>query len=250
VSRGILRTLLSLVLELVLLAAPAQEPDPVDAAIGIAQAQAAAGRFDEALATIRDARATSSDPDLVFVEAQLLRLSGDCTAALDRYRDFLATDPPAEDRAVAEANVKTCEDQVEAEPEPPPPPLVEAKPEPPPPPVVTTPPPDDTPPRSKREVAVTIALWSTGAAVLATGAGLYGGAWSERNGARRDTLTLDQYLERERRAEVLSGVGIAGLAVGGAILVAAAIRQAILAKRRRASGVLSSVGRLGGARQR
>ena len=184
------------------------------------------------------------------MEAQLLRLSGDCTEALDRYRDFLATEPPAEDRAVAEANVKTCEEQVGEQPEPPPPPVVEPDPEPPPAPIVTAPPRDDAPQQSKREVAVTIALWTTGAVVLATGAGLYGGAWSERNAARRDTLTLDQYLERERRAEVLSGVGIAGLAVGGAILVAAAIRQAIVAKRRRASGVLSSVGRLGGARQR
>jgi hypothetical protein len=240
----------TLLLELALLAA-APEDDAVDAAIATAQAQAAAGDLDEALATVREARETSEEPDLLFVEAQLLRLHGDCPTALERYRAFLATDPPAEDRAVAEANAKACEETIEQEP---PPPVVEPETAAPPlqPPPPREPEPAPRPDRSQRQLGVTIVLWTGGAAILATGAGLYGAAWGERRASTRDALTLDEYLERERNARVMSGVGIAGLAVGATVLVVAAVRQAILAKRKRSArraSVLGSRGRLGDAWQ-
>ncbi|MBL4683005.1 MAG: hypothetical protein JKY37_00330 [Nannocystaceae bacterium] len=228
--------------------AVAPGPDGVDEAIAVAQGYAAAGDFDRALATVREERKRSDDPALVFVEAQLLRLNGDCLTALARYQEFLASGPPAEDRIAAETNVKACEQELpRTEPKPAPVlPAPEPSPE-------TTPvapepatvEPHDNPDAPAKRDAVGIALWTSGGVLLATGAGLYGGAWAQRSNSDRGSPNLDEYLANERQARTLSGIGIAAMSVGAGVLITALVRHVLTRRggRARQTAVLSSLGR-------
>lgn len=237
----------SLLIWFALAAAPG--PDGVDEAIAVAQGYAAAGDFDRALATVREERKRSDDPALVFVEAQLLRLNGDCLTALARYQEFLASSPPAEDRLAAEANVEACEQELPP-PEPKPVPVLPG-PEPsqdttPVGPEPAAPQPHNDPDTAPKHDAVGIALWTSGGVLLATGAGLYGGAWAQRSNSDRGSPSLDEYLAKERQARTLSGVGIAAMSVGAGVLVTALVRHVLTRRggRARQTAVLSSLGRV------
>ncbi len=229
----------------VCIAAAAPAAADVDGAIEAAKVRAAAGDYDGALATVRAARQRNDDPDLIFVEAQLLRISGDCGAALERYDEFLARDPPAEDRVEVERYITACEEQVGPRPAlvtPPPDPASMPAPtdsptEPRPSGLEPSPPPN--PPPATRD-RVGLALWISGGVLLAGGTGVYASSWVLRGRAERGDPTLDDYLARERRASVLNGVGLATMSVGVAILLAATVRHVIRRRQRRESGVLSS----------
>lgn len=203
---------------------------PVDEAIERAQTQAASGDVAAAIETIRQAREHQEDPDLLYVEAQLHRIDGDCVAAVPLYEAFLASGPPEEDRAAAEATLEQCRDQV-GEPAAPPDTQPETTaPSDPPPPVVTPPDPQPQPdprpaPAEQGSDQVGLALWIAGGVLVAGGATTYGASWGLKARATRGDPTLDDYLGRERRASTLSGVGIAVLSVGAAVLVGATIRH-------------------------
>ncbi len=199
---------------------------PVDDTIERAGAQAREGDIDGAIATIREARETHHDRDLLYVEAQLHRIKGSCEEALPLYEAFQATNPPEEDRAEVDAKIDECREELGIEPEPPPPAAVE-----PPPPVLVEPPspaePDDPAPSAQGRDRVGIALWTTGGVLLAGGAATYGAAWGLRSSADDGNPTLDVYLDREQRARTVSGVGIAVASAGAAVLIGAAVRHVL-----------------------
>ncbi|MGH1342425.1 MAG: hypothetical protein ACRBN8_12775 [Nannocystales bacterium] len=200
---------------------------PVDDAIDRARTQASSGDLEAAIETIRSARVQHDDPDLLYVEAQLQRISNNCASAVPLYEAFLATDPPDEDRVEVDRNLSECRDELGvAEPvplppvEPPPPVLVD-------PPAESEPGPAEPAPAAQGPDRLGLALWISGGILVAGGAATYGGAWGLR--ARRDAgdPTLDTYLEREQTAGTLSGVGIALAATGAAVLLGATIRHVL-----------------------
>lgn len=198
---------------------------PVDEAIDAARAKAGEGDMAGAVEIIRAARSKQDDPDLIFVEAQLLRISGDCVGALPLYEEFLATTPPDEDRAEVEGYVETCRAEV-PEPEPipePPPPEATPEPDPDPQPEPVEPP----PPTETRPDRIGLALWITGGVLAVGGGATYGAAWGLRGQADAGNPTLDEYLDREQRARTLGGVGLATLGVGVGVLVAATVRHVL-----------------------
>ncbi len=202
---------------------------PVDDAIERARTQAAQGELPAAIETIREARVEHDDPDLLYIEAQLHRIGDDCPSAVPLYEAFLATAPPEEDRAAAQASLEQCRDAAvvpEVTPTEP-----ETTPAEPPPPVVPRAAPQtqtQTQPPAPAEQAVDrtgLALWIGGGVFVAAGASTYGASWALKARANRGGPTLDDYLGRERRASTLSGVGIAMLGVGAAVLIGATIRH-------------------------
>jgi tetratricopeptide (TPR) repeat protein len=62
-----------------------------------------------------------AQPIFLYDKAQAQRLSGNCRAAIETYKVFLATDPPANEATRARKNIANCEAQL--------PPVVEPKPE-------------------------------------------------------------------------------------------------------------------------
>ncbi|MEM6993891.1 MAG: hypothetical protein AAF721_25485 [Myxococcota bacterium] len=266
---------LGLALAGVIAAAPGPTRDVVDAAIVVAQAHAAAGDYAQALSTVREARRLSDHPDLLVVEAQILRLSGDCGSAVGLYAEYIASEPPLEDRRFAESNLRACRQAVlldeadelrnagdcsaaapryrrflegdasddereavrakleecEAAAAPPVAPVDPVAP-----PAQPPPAPSDPPARGDAATrdGVGIALWTGGSLGLVAGAAMFGAAWAQPNRSQRDTPTLDTYLDRQRRARVLSGVGIATMSAGASVLIVAAIRH-VLRKRRGAA---------------
>jgi len=51
------------------------------------------------------------DPQPIFLydKAQAQRLAGDCKSAIDTYKEFLATEPPADETARAKKNIDNCQ---------------------------------------------------------------------------------------------------------------------------------------------
>ncbi|MBV1860958.1 MAG: hypothetical protein KUG77_21255 [Nannocystaceae bacterium] len=85
---------------------------PVDDAIERARVEASAGDIEAAIKTVRGAREQHDDPDLLYVEAQLQRISNNCAAAVPLYEAFLATGPPEEDRAEVDRNLSGCREEL------------------------------------------------------------------------------------------------------------------------------------------
>lgn len=200
---------------------------PVDDAIERARIEASGGDIPAAIETIRAARERHDDPDLLYVEAQLQRISENCAAAVPLYESFLATDPPEEDRMEVDRNLKECRDELGAtQPvppppdEPPPPVLVDA-------PTQTSPAPTEPAPSAQGPDRLGIALWVSGGVLVVGGAASYGAAWGLRGRSTAGDPTLDAYLKRERTANTLSGVGVAIAGTGAAVLIGAVIRHVI-----------------------
>lgn len=199
---------------------------PVDDAIERARVEASGGDIEAAIETIRGARESHDDPDLLYVEAQLQRISNNCAAAVPLYESFLATDPPEEDRMEVDRNLKDCREELGVT-EPATPPPVE-----PPPPVLVDPPDTDPTPEEPAPAAqgpdrLGLALWISGGVLVVGGAATYGAAWGLRGRGDAGAPTLDGYLKRERTARTVSGVGIAVAATGAAVLVGAVIHHVL-----------------------
>ncbi|MCA9720603.1 MAG: hypothetical protein KC468_38425, partial [Myxococcales bacterium] len=91
-----------------------------------------AGEYEEAIREFRSGYAIDPSPMFLFAWAQAERLTGDCLRAAELYRRFIATDPPEQQVAAAEAHIDSCselaateaaseqeqEDAAEPEPEP------------------------------------------------------------------------------------------------------------------------------------
>jgi hypothetical protein len=207
-------------LVLALTVAPA--PLPADAGARAAELFER-GRFADAAAAFSEAYAESGDPAHLFGRAQALRRAGNCKAAIDVFEQFIEAGPPEPDIREAEAVIKDCREILgeEAAPEPPPPspPVVDAQPQPPP------------PPRPKwwRDPAGG-ALLGGGLAVAGVGAALYGVSFGRAND--RPGESEMQWEDRRQSVRTLSATGITLLAVGGALIVGAVIRYAVVARRK------------------
>jgi hypothetical protein len=179
------------------------------------------GRFADAAAAFSEAYAESGDPAHLFGRAQALRRAGNCKAAIDVFEEFIAAGPPASDIHEAEAVIKDCREILgdEAEPQPPPPipPIVDADPDPLPP----------TRPRWWRDPAGGVLLGG-GLAVAVTGAALYGVSFSRANDGVGESEM--QFEDRRQSVRNSSAAGISLLAVGGALVLGAVIRYAVVSR--------------------
>ena len=197
-------------------------------------------RWAEAAELFGEAYEQEPDPKYIYAAAQASRLAGDCAAAVPRYRTFLKVNDLPAAEADARDNLEQCEAELEdddvpatvppAELDPVAPPAVlPTKPEPIEQPVEQ---PVEQPPPGRRWYADPLGgvLLATGVVGLAVGGGLYGQA-------RADERTAEEsgrepiYEERINRAATLSRVAIGLFAVGGAAIVGATIRYAIVGTR-------------------
>jgi len=166
-------------------------------------------------------------PDFLYAMAQAQRLAGKCQDAVESYRAFLATKPPASEADLARENLASCEEELARQPPPPSPPpstpLVQpstaGRTQP------TAPP---APPRPgapvDRSPFYTDWLGDTLAGLGIAGIAVGTGAWiagashaSSANDARRyrDYIDDGESAERLRTvALVVGGVGVALLAAG------------------------------------
>jgi tetratricopeptide (TPR) repeat protein len=178
------------------------------------------GRFADAAAAFSEAYAETGDPALLFGRAQALRRAGNCKAAIEVFEAFIAAGPPERDIEEAKKVIEDCREilgeETQAEPPPPIPP-VDAEPEPLPPP----------PPKWWRDPAGGVLL-GTGLATTAVGGVLYGVSFA-RAGDRPGETEME-FEDRRQSVRGLSAAGISLLAVGGALLVGALVRYAVVGR--------------------
>ena len=176
---------------------------------------AEAGKLDEARALLDDTYARTAAPPLLFVRGTLEQSAGDCDAAIDYYRRYLATDPAEADARAARDGIEQCggEDDVPA---PPPPSSMRA------PTAATT---RDAAPPSKRNDPVAIGLLASGAAVTVAGGTLLGFGLGVA-GMADDSRTEADFGNRLDRGRALTIAGGIVLPIGTALLIAGAVRLA------------------------
>jgi hypothetical protein len=165
------------------------------------------------------------DPQPIFLydKAQAQRLAGDCAAAIATYNDFLATEPPANEAALARKNVENCEAIAGRALAPPPaaaPAAPSIEPEP------ATPPPlalSITEQHAWWSDRVGVTLATTGVIGLGVGAGF---AFAARKAADETALATNVEQWSERRAAWQRDRIIAGVAAGAgvALVTLAAVR--------------------------
>ena len=172
-----------------------------------------AHEYAKAATELEAAHAIDPRPELLYNAAQAWRLAGDCTTALLRYDEFLATKPPEADAKLARENIERCRAIVERhpkaqQPSPPPPP-------PPPPPVRSS--------FFRDPVAMT--LWGTGTIAASVG----GAFWAiGRNNTRKanEATTYDEFAAHAH-GETQQKLGAAGIALGGALVVGGIVKWVI-----------------------
>ena len=186
------------------------------------------GRYADAAAAFEEAYARTGNPSLLFGRAQALRRGGNCLAAIEVFEDYIATSPAEPDREEARRLIAECREILGPGITPP------ATLEPPPP----TPPLDPSPPAARprpawhRDMAGGVLL-GAGLAIAVAGAATLGAGFTRADD--RD-FPESQYEARERSVRNLTIAGATLMAAGGALLVSAVIRYAIVARRgRRAS---------------
>ena len=107
------------------LAVPPAHADPAEAAridvpararalAELGRKQHDAGNYAAAIAAFTEANALAPSPALLFNLAQSYRLGGHCDDASTMYKRFLATDPPADARALAETHLISVDQCAEA----------------------------------------------------------------------------------------------------------------------------------------
>jgi tetratricopeptide (TPR) repeat protein len=204
--------------------------------------------FDSAVAAWKDerwadaaaafARAYEIDPrpEYVFARAQALRFSGDCARAIDGYRDFIALDPPRGAIDEAREHIATCGGDPEASPPAEPSPDRAAEP------VASAPQPapgpEVTPSRERQAPNAARRWWRdptghvlgwTGLAAAAVGTGFLVEGLARRERGERAT-DEQSYRDARRGGASLLHAGIPLVAVGGALVLGAVIRFAVIAR--------------------
>jgi hypothetical protein len=212
-----------------------------------ADALAAEGRHDDAAREYARAWDELAAPPILYSWAQSERLGGRCAEAIALYERFLehgVDAPPGYDteplrahwssmRANAQEQAATCKDALRDEAPPP-----SASPSPPPEPVVAEP--VDPPARPIAAVpakpwyrdAAGWSLFAGGIAVLATGTALVGVAAAQSNDAD-DRDTHQAFRDAIDRAVLEQRIGFAAFALGGALVLGAAVRWAVVTRRAR-----------------
>ena len=167
-----------------------------------------AGDFDTASKEIEAAHGIDPKPRLLYTWAQVKRLGGHCSEAIDLYKKFAAASTSDEQRKAAETGISLCEKET-------------AKPIEPAPAVVVTPPVDEP----RRWYHNKLGDGLLGGGVLATGIGIGFVVASVRAANRADEASqhdafvsaIDQATTRRRLGIVATTVGVGLLA--GAVFV-------------------------------
>jgi tetratricopeptide (TPR) repeat protein len=212
-----------------LVPAPAADPDQdVAAIVERAEAYFLDQKYAESSEMFSNAFEISGQPKYLYARAQAERLGGNCTLALQLYDRFLATQPAEPAAGQARVNRERCERVVpDVEEVPPPPP--EAEPD-----------PSSPPPRDERLMRAWYrdpwggALVGSGVVLTAVGGGVLGLAISGDRDAP-DASTEDAFIDDKDQARVQQRAGIAVVSIGAALVVAGAIRWAIVGTRARRS---------------
>ena len=193
-------------------------------------------RFADAARAFEEAYALDPRPKYLYAQAQALRLSGDCVAAIDVYDAFVASDPPSAAAADAQENRGRCVETV-----------AETKLEPPPPdPGVPGPPSTQPDPRPREARPWYADPWGGALSGVGLGATIAGAvllADAHARDRRADAAEDDaSYLRAFGSAPRNSRIGIGVLAAGGALLTAGVIRCAVVASARRRAVISMGLG--------
>lgn len=182
---------------------------------------ATAGKLAEALEEFEAAYQATRAPQLLFAMGRMHSLLGDCARAKDHFQRFLATQPGPKAAEAAQTGIDTCKPAAATvvAPPPPRPPTIVAPP----------PPPSGEPPPRRRSFAS--ALAGDRFAQLGVGAGLIGAGLFvySLHLSCWDGVCDGDYADFEAkrdRAPLVGGLAIGVGAVGGALLLIGAIRQA------------------------
>lgn len=188
-----------------------------------------AKEYEQAIEALRDAYATEPDPAFVFAEGSALQELGRYDEAIEVYERFLALAPPKEQAQKAFDRIQICraaldESEPESEPDPPP------RPEPDPLPSQPQPIDRDEPTRPWHRDLAGGVLLGVGLATAATGGALLGVGAGRRNAAL-DADTESDFRSGLRGTNAMQGTGVALLVTGGALVVGAIVRYAIVRRR-------------------
>lgn len=216
--------------------AAGQDPRGADAAYQEAEAAYQRGEWLEAAEALERAYALDPRPTFLYRRGHALREAGSCRAAIASFEAFLAVASNPEDRQEAQGWIDHCERVLASEPAPADEASTEPEPEPQP---STEPGPATSPPRIDPWGVAGVGV---GAGLVVLGGALLGASHAVASGGTA-TQTETEYLARERRAAALSISGIVSMSVGGAALLAGAIRLGVLASRRRADARSSAAHR-------
>lgn len=192
-------------------------------------------------------------PELLYPWAQAERNLDRCESAIDLYQKFIDTDPGERMVGAAQQNIDRCKETLAAQQpeEPPPVPEVGSDDE--------TAPRDDTPPAKPkgeqgqddgaknigRDPAGAVLVSLGGVGVIA-GAVLLGVASKQAKKTANDGNEHTTYLDMRKAALTQRNAGIAVMVVGGALIVAGAIRYGLLARKQKRTDVGLWVDRTGG----
>ena len=173
-----------------------------------------AGKYADAVATLRRAYAAAPKPDTLFALAQAERLDGDCKTAAAHYHQVIEQVSDLNIAKLVQQTLALCEKD---EPRAPPEPKPEAKPEP------RAEPPQIVTKTVVREVDHTdplaASLFAGGTLGLGVAGGLYIAAAANRNGAAKarlfdDYTTLSDRADTEQKSMfIAAGVGVALIGV-------------------------------------
>lgn len=96
--------------------APAEESEPSTPSefVERAQAQFRDGDYNGAAQSLSRAYELEPSPATAYAWAQAARLSGDCETAVERYQEFLDSEPDEGPASAAQANLDRCEEQLAA----------------------------------------------------------------------------------------------------------------------------------------
>lgn len=195
-------------------------------------------RWTEAADAFTRAYALDPRSEYVFARAQALRFSGACEAAIAVYREFIALEPPKGAVDEAREHIEACGGDLDDAP--PPAEIATAPRSDPDPPVdapvravTPSPSPAEPEPRPKwwRDPTGHVLGWTgLSAAAVGTGFVIEGLARRQRG---QDALDEQGYRDARRGGASLLHAGIPLLSVGGALVIGAVIRFAVVARARR-----------------
>lgn len=206
-------------------ATTASEPAPVEDHATIAARAFRNGEFMIAADAFQRAYDETGDPALLFGRAQALRRAGSCAAAIDVFEAFIATSPPAADADAAQKVIDECRAIVDVHEAPPPSPVATVDPSP--------PPPAPAPKPWHRDVAGGL-LVGAGLTLTAIGGAVLGSASTQADEPGAGEQEWEDRRDRVRRQSVAA---VAVMSVGGALLIGAIVRYAVVASRNRSSRV-------------
>jgi hypothetical protein len=198
---------------------PPAPPDEARVHFDTGAALATLRKYEEAAREFKASYELDPRKEALFAWAQVERLGGNCPAAVELYRRFLASaDLTPTQIEAAELNVRRCQSEPKVEPAPPPAPIAAAATI-----AVAAPPPVVvTPARSRRAVVAGAVLLGGAVACAAASVTFYLLSRNDESTASSARVLQDYYdpahhaIERQRLAAGLLGAGV--LLGGGALL--------------------------------